>query len=74
MGNIFGTIGQGWASLLEAIGLAGLAHSWFGVFLTVVIIAFAVAGAFRAILRGIAGVRGRQIRATEQPRERGKTK
>lgn len=64
MGDIFRNIYRGWVTLLETIGLAGLAHSWFGLFFTLVIIAFAVAGAFRAIRRGIAGVQ----RLKEKPR------
>ena len=46
MDNFLAAIAQGWARLIEAIGLADVAHSWFVVFFTLVIAAFAVAGAF----------------------------
>jgi hypothetical protein len=61
MGNIFANIYQEWVTLLETIGLAGVARSWSGLFFTLAIVAFAVAGAFRAIMRGVAGVRERQV-------------
>jgi len=71
MDNFLATIAQGWARLIEAIGLADLAHSWFVVFFTLVIAAFAVAGAFGAIALGVAGARERHI-PIERPGDRAK--